>query len=381
MSSRNPAPAAATIRWEVEPLAALAPHRARWKALADAALDPNPFYEPDYLLASLHLAPKQALQVLVGRSPDNAEWLALFPLRKAGWREGWRPGLLALVHNPYTPLTTPLLRREGAETILASLFEAVPRLFPGSALLLPMLPALRPFAGLWQQLLAARGLASRDLSRESRAAIETEASFEAYTGKHHQSLLRRERKLATHGSLHYQLVEGHTVAGAAMLEAFLAIEASGWKGRRRTALASRPETADFARQAFAGHAPATLIECLRLNEQPIAVNINLLAGGVLYTVKSAYDEDFRGYSPGNLLDRHTIALATGIGPIRRVDSCALPGHPLEQSWHEREIITRQLVDWSGSFGQAGLGRMAAWLAASEKAIHQLARWRNMMRRG
>jgi hypothetical protein len=214
----------------------------------------------------------------------------------------------------------------------------------------------------------------------TRAAIETDEDFESYTGRHGQTLLRRERKLATHGRIQYIVAEGDTPAGQAMLDAFLTLEAKGWKGRQGTALACRPASLAFARQAFRGASPATLYEALMLNDQPLAVNVNLLSGGVLYTVKAAFDEDYRGYSPGNLLDRHTIALATGESGVTRVDSCANPDHPLELHWREREAIGTLLVDWTGSHGPAGLERMAAQLARADRAISRLAALRGLLRR-
>lgn len=368
--------------WSILPLDALGDLRTEWQALAAAAIDPNPFYEPDFLLAAQALGEAGRLSVLIARDPSGGGPLrALIPLRRPGWRQGWLRTAWMMHDNAYTPLTTPLLHRDGADETLASLLDEAPALFPGSAWLFPLLPAARPFRARLQAALDERGRAHLVVRQFARAAIETTENFEAYTGRHGQTLLRRERKLATHGRIQYVVAEGGTPAGQAMLDAFLALEAKGWKGRQGTALASRPESDAFARQAFRGTSPATLYEALMLNDRPLAINVNLLSGGVLYTIKAAFDEDFRGYSPGNLLDRHTIALATGNGAFSRVDSCAVPDHPLEIHWQEREAIAVMLVDWSGSFGAAGLGRMAARLTRVEQGIRRLAALRVRWRRG
>ncbi|MCZ8374623.1 MAG: GNAT family N-acetyltransferase [Beijerinckiaceae bacterium] len=366
--------------WSILPFAALGALREEWRALASRALDPNPFYEPDFLLAAEALGEDGRLSVLVAREAKGAgALLALIPLRRPGWRQGWLRRTWMMHENAYTPLTTPLLDRERAPELVSGLLDAAPVLLPGSAWLIPLLPTSRPF---WQHLrdaLEAKGCAHLAVRQFSRAAIETDEDFEGYTGRHGQTVLRRERKLATHGRIHYVVAEGGTPEGEAMLEAFLALEAKGWKGRQGTALASRQASLAFARQAFRGASPATLYEALMLNDQPLAVNVNLLSGGVLYTVKAAFDEDYRGYSPGNLLDRHTIALATGPSAVTRVDSCANPDHPLELHWREREAIGTLLVDWTGSFGPAGLQRLATLLIRVDRGISRLsalrARWR------
>lgn len=365
--------------WSLEPLTALEAARPAWHALAEAALEPNPFYAPDYLLASRALGNAHRMKLLVARPEDNPESLsALFPLQPAGLRQGWLPGLKVMAQSPYSPLNTPLIAADAGPDLFESLLAAVPAMLPGSALLLPLLTERREIWTAFRAALDQAGRRHEILQRQTRAAIETNLSFAEYVGRHNQSLLRRERKLTTHGRLNYVVIEGNSAAGGKMLESFLDLEAKGWKGRRRTALASRPESLAFARQAFAGMSPKVLYECLLLNDQPLAVNVNLLAGGVLYTVKAAFDEDYRGYSPGNLLDRHTIALSTADGSIRRVDSCAQPGHPLEQHWRETETISAVLVDWSG-IGTARLQRMVTWLKLVDTGVTRISRWRENWR--
>lgn len=365
--------------WSLEPLTALEAARPAWHALAEGALEPNPFYAPDYLLASRALGNAHRLKLLVARPEDQPERLAaLFPFQPASWRQGWLPGLKIMAQTPYSPLNTPLIAADAGPDLFESLLAVVPRLLPGSALLLPLLTERREVWAGFRAALDKAGRPHQCLQQQTRAAIETNLTFADYVGRHNQSLLRRERKLATHGRLNYVVIEGNSAAGGKMLESFLELEAKGWKGRRRTALASRPDSLAFARQAFAGSSPKVLYECLLLNDQPLAVNVNLLAGGVLYTVKAAFDEDYRGYSPGNLLDRHTIALSTGDGSIRRVDSCAQPGHPLEQHWRETETISAVLVDWSG-IGSVRLQRMVNRLKLVEAGIAHLSRWRQSWR--
>ena len=59
-------------------------------------------------------------------------------------------------------------------------------------------------------------------------------------------LRRLRRRLADHGALTYRR-RGRADEIAVAMEDFLALEAQGWKGRRKTALANNEATAAFAR--------------------------------------------------------------------------------------------------------------------------------------
>src|SRR5439155_13614414 len=88
------------------------------------------------------------------------------------------------------------------------------------------------------------------------------------------------------------------------VERFLALEASGWKGRRGTAMASRPGHADFFREMCAGAGSAGRLELLSLEAagQVLAMKCSLFAGDGLFYLKAAYDEAHARYSPGVQLE-------------------------------------------------------------------------------
>ena len=87
--------------WSILPLGALGDLRAEWKALAAAAIDPNPFYEPDFLLAAQALGEASRISVLIARDPSGSGPLrALIPLRRPGWRQGWLRTACASTSSP-----------------------------------------------------------------------------------------------------------------------------------------------------------------------------------------------------------------------------------------------------------------------------------------
>jgi CelD/BcsL family acetyltransferase involved in cellulose biosynthesis len=120
--------------------------------------------------------------------------------------------------------------------------------------------------------------------------------------KFRTNLRRRRRKLATHGALTLVRAEGGTEAEAVLREG-LALEASGWKGRQGTAIASSASTMRFY-TAFAQRAEQQgwlSLYLLRLGERAVAFHYGLAYGRRYGVLKPAYDESLGACSPGHLL--------------------------------------------------------------------------------
>jgi len=89
----------------------------------------------------------------------------------------------------------------------------------------------------------------------------------------------------------------------AAFDDFLAVEASGWKGRNGTAVQSDPRVKDFYRAVAAAFADAGAIRVstLRVEGHPIATSFALRGGRCLYLLKVGFDEGFAKFSPSFLL--------------------------------------------------------------------------------
>ncbi|MFP3748012.1 GNAT family N-acetyltransferase, partial [Achromobacter sp. SIMBA_011] len=74
------------------------------------------------------------------------------------------------------------------------------------------------------------------------------------------------------------------------MEEFLALEASGWKGRKRTALVNDRYRAAFAREAITNlaEADAVRIHTIDLNGSAIASMVVFMTAGEAYTWKTAF---------------------------------------------------------------------------------------------
>lgn len=356
-------------------LATLNSERAAWTALAAAALEPNPFYGPDFLLATqAQLHPRRKIRCLIVRGgAEHTRLDGLFPLERPHGRDGLLWGALSLYRNPYVCLTTPLIRAENAAATLASALAYL----AGSAkrLLIPMVPDHRAFSHLLHAHADTHHLALYRVDGRTRPAVETHRDAEAYRAQlwkkgTRSTERRRLKQLEALGSVTYRRISSTEAGARVALEAFLALEAKGWKGRNGTALSSRETTRAFAEAALLPDPDRgeVIFEFLLLDERPLAATINLVAGGVGYALKSAYDEEFAAFGVGTLLDGLSLDLATAGGPLARLDSCTAMSHPIRQRWRQEEPIGRYLLGlkpetrigvfarWTGLFGPLGVWR-------------------------
>src|SRR5437660_8470291 len=108
-----------------------------------------------------------------------------------------------------------------------------------------------------------------------------------------KSLARNRRRLEQLGKVGHEVhCFGQGLDDAAV--AFLKIEASGWKGKRGTALACDEPSRKFAIGAFTGeqHNSICRADVLTLDGTPIAVSLITTAGRTGFAVKACYDETY-----------------------------------------------------------------------------------------
>lgn len=327
-----------------------------WWGLAARAVERNPFAEPAFALPALrHLGAGGTGLLLVRR--DGALVAALPVATGRRWRRlplpvaaGWR--------HEHSYLGTPLLDGADPGGAATALLDAMVRLSgrPGAAVL-EWLPSDGPACAALVAAARARRAPPLWWERFDRAALVREdAPVATRTDHKHRRLRRKARALERDVGP----VGVHDRAGdGAAVEAFLDLEASSWKGRASTALASSPATAAFFRQMCAAAREAGQLELLELEAggTTMALACNLVAGDAVFHFKSAFDEDASRYSPGALLmldvrDRFDAGTAV----LR--DSCADPGAPLfEELWPD-QVSVGTLVAPSGPGAWAILAPVA-----------------------
>ena len=158
--------------------------------------------------------------------------------------------------------------------------------------------------------------------------------------------LRRQRhRLAEHGALSFEVARSPQDVSAA-IEIFLALEASGWKGQRGTALAQVEGDAIFIRRATRTLAEGGQCEIvtLRAGKTPVASGIVLRHQSRAFFFKLGVDERFAKHSPGVQLTLELTRHLCADGEIASADSTASPDHPMiNPIWRGRFAIGDVLV--------------------------------------
>jgi len=357
------------FRVEWRPLAALDGNVAEWRALAVRALEPNVFYEPAFALAAARAFGCDVGAGLVWAPAESSRLLGFFPARIERRRYGLSLPVLVGWTHPFGPLGTPLVDRdEGAAVISAWLDHVAASPDLPSLLLMPCLPEHGPLAQAFDAAVARRGGTCVAFNRHRRALLAPPRSagryLDAAIGPKKRKELRRQRKrLAELGTVASTIVRAAPEVTAALGD-FLALEASGWKGRAGTAASADAGTRSFMQNAVAGLALEGKARLARLlaGGHPIAAIVTLSSGSTAWCWKIAYDESFARFSPGvQLLSDLTQALLDDPA-IARADSCAAADHPMiGHLWRERLALSDRLVRLSPgrSFTFAVAARMEA----------------------
>jgi CelD/BcsL family acetyltransferase involved in cellulose biosynthesis len=330
---------------------------AEWRELAARALEPNPFFEPDYVLPLHRGLGGGELQLLVVRDGDG--WAACMPVHLA---ERWhRIPLRALAswrgHVLYGLLGTPLVAPERSAEAVAALLGALPAAAPGAGFgTLEWLAAEGPVAAALAAALEGRSPAPVPFESFERAALRRrpEPTYleETLSSKHRRELRRQRRKLAEALGGELETVD---LAGTESAYAdFIALEAGGELAKRGTVLAADPGHAAFFAAVcrnFAAQGRLQLL-ALRAGERIVAMKCNLRAGSTVFMFKIAYDESWSRFSPGILLEQEMVTLFHEQSDAELLDSCADPNNAMiNRLWPDRRTLTTTLIPAAGLKGR------------------------------
>jgi hypothetical protein len=295
-----------------------------WSQLADRAAEPNPFFRPEFVLANVNErgAP---VELLVVR--DDTRWLACLPVRS-------RPPSLRIpvpqlegLIDEYSLFGTPLFDRESLGPATDAFIDIVRGERRAAVLVLGKFDPDGPVGAALAAAATKRGMRPIVYADEHRAAWRR-SSDPDHPGVHlnrsdSRELARRSRLLSAELGGELQVVD-HTLEPAAW-ETFLAMENSGWKAERGTALGSTAADAAFFRRMCVGMSASGQLEVVALEAggRTVAMECHLVDGGVLYSFKIAHDPEFRKFSPGTQLKYRVIELFQQRG-LLLADSCAVP---------------------------------------------------------
>ncbi|MBR0821651.1 GNAT family N-acetyltransferase [Bradyrhizobium liaoningense] len=370
---------AATARALV-PLATIDP--GQWRALAQRAVEPNGYYLPAWELAvSATARGRTDASALPAFDGSSTRLIGLMPVISL-WR-AWRIPLPALVGaHPYGTLCSPLIDRdapiEAATRLLQQAREA-----GAHALVLNDVALDGAAINSLKEVLNRDGLKPRVLSSYIRASLDATQDgetllHEALGTKKLKELRRQRHRLEAYGPVAFEVARKPDEIRPA-LETFLQLEASGWKGKRGTALIQHAGDATFIRHAVPALAETAQCEVitLRAGTTPVAAGIVLRHQDRAFFFKLGIDERFARYSPGVQLTleltRHLCADPT----IASADSTASADHPMiNPIWRGRFAIGDVLIplrrnDPAVALIHAALAGLNAAHEAARRVVHLL----------
>jgi CelD/BcsL family acetyltransferase involved in cellulose biosynthesis len=349
---------------------ALAPE---WNALVEATAN-EPFYRHEFLRIWIDdFAPEARLRVLTLRDEQGRLSAALPLMAERGSLYGVPTRQLSATANPHS-CRFDLVAREPAEA--AAAFLAHLRA-DKSWDVLRLIDVPEGGAG-WSLHEAAQagGLPVGTWESLQSPYIPLPSSWEAYQAslpsKFKANCRRRRRKLEEKGRVTVERVEGGLGLEAKLEEGF-ALEASGWKGQRGTAMAQDTRTRGFYSELAraAAYDGRLALYFLRLDGRAVAFQFSLEYGGRYFLLKPGYDETLGECSPGQLLMEDVLRDCIGRG-LREFDFLG-PDMTWKRDWTDK--VRRHT--WLYVFNDTGLGRAlcAAKFRWAPAAREVMARWK------
>ncbi|CAH2408068.1 GNAT family N-acetyltransferase [Mesorhizobium ventifaucium] len=322
--------------------------------LCARTIEPNVFFNPRFLAPAMPRLEDREVRLAVIRDGDEyrnrLRLLVPFSVERPATPLGVR--VMRTWSSPFGPIGTPLVDRDDPVGVIEDFFAMLsrPHLKLPKVFVLPDIRLDGPVASLLATVAETRGLTLVTTGKAERPMLESEIDGDEYLkaslrSHHYREFRRLKRRLADLGRLEHLVARGPENIRHA-IERFLTLEAAGWKGRERTAMAIDRYRAAFAREAVHRLAERDLcrIHSLTLDDRTIASLIVFVEAGVAYTWKTAYDETLAAYSPGTLLMIEVTRQHLDDPNIMISDSCAVPDHPvMSRLWMERRPIGTLVV--------------------------------------
>lgn len=339
---------------EVRDLEGFARLAGAWDALAESVAPGQPFHRHAFVRIWLEeFAPRAQLRVLLIETDEGRLEAALPLVLQRTWLCGLPMRELRSASNPHS-CRFDLLARDPVRAA-ALLMGHLEQQRDWDGLRLLDVPDGGAGEALWQEAFR-RGLpVGRWESLRSphfTLPAEPEQLHARLETKFKANLRRRRRKLAQKGALQLERHEGGAELMARLEEGF-ALEGSGWKGRRGSAIAQDPATRGFY-VSLARHAAregSLALYFLRVDGRAVAFHFALERGGTYFLLKPGYDETLGDCSPGQLLMEDVLGDLIARG-IREFDFLG-PDMTWKRDWADRARVHTWLSLFrSGPYGRA-----------------------------
>jgi CelD/BcsL family acetyltransferase involved in cellulose biosynthesis len=303
-----------------------------WNSLVEATSD-QVFYRHEFLRIWIdNFAPGAELRILTLRDGDGRLTAALPLIAERASVYGVPVRQLSATANPHSCRFDVIAREPAAAAAAFVAWLRADRAW--DVLRLTDVPA----GGAGWALIAearARGLPTGAWESVRSPYVPLPATWDAFQSRLHAKFRancrRRRRKLEEKGKVALDRVEGGLALDAALEEGF-ALEQSGWKGQRGTAIAQDPATRGFYTELARDAADAGRLSLffLRLGGRAVAFQYGLTHGPRYLLLKPGYDESLSDCSPGQLLTEDVMAdcVARGLSEFEFLG----PDMPWKRDW-------------------------------------------------
>jgi CelD/BcsL family acetyltransferase involved in cellulose biosynthesis len=261
--------------------------------------------------------------------------------------------------------------------MLAYLFASEPRLF--SVTLRRVLDASPALALPTESRAFSVGIEGAGCGSYLDVPLDGADLMGSFSGNFRKNLRKQSARLAELSQVSWQFLRAHECR-AHHLESLLALEAAGWKGRDRTAIACSTRGTRYYRDLVAGLAECGYLELHFLFTQDVllAAQLAVRVGDTVTLLKIAYNEEYAAIAPGNMLFLELLRREAESQESRRID--CVTDMPWHANWKMATRRYRNVCVYPRRFWPTAFGLVPA-LAADVLRRNPTARklWRTLQR--
>ena len=345
-----------------------------WESLAQNSLTTNVAFEPNFLLPALeHLGSKSVrvlivedVQVdhqsnLIGLVPIESKSVYRLPFKAAEiWKHDQCYDSTPLLHSQYADQAWGLICKKLKDERFCLLSLDTVSGEPDVD---------RIFRATEQE----QGIARFQRDRFERTAFRPSETVEDYVKEHvPKSICKKNkrlfRRLGEIGTVTWEVSDDFSDFDQ-LAQEFLRIEGSGWKGRAGTALISTASTKAFFQDMIRKSAKVGKVRflSLMLDGRPVATLCDIQSGQYVYCYKTAYDEKFGKFSPGQQIETKNIEYLYRNG-VTLGDSCALASNStINRVWGQKLIFQNLILSLTPSLARVAVKS----LPVIQSVVHRL----------
>lgn len=348
--------------------------RDAWNALAAASARPGVFLQHEWFDAAWQWR-RQSAQLRVLSLWRGGELASVLPLVLEDAPRRQRLRELSFLAVPDTQLCDLIVAAGGqAEAAAVFVAELARRREEWDVLRLRYLPPESVAGSALRDAFAQAGFATRLEPGSGNPFVRLDSGWEAYYATRSRSLKKANNlaanRLKKAGTVRIDWLEpgsGDAARVAHLLDQAIAISGASWKRRTGNSLDNAGPQAFIRRLSQLAHERGWLsVWVLSLDERPLAMEYQLVAGGRVFALRSDFDAAFDEISPGSYLGRCLLERLFGRGLDRYYMG---PGdNAYKQRWAEAvEPVGRLTVYASTLRGRA----LAAWEIALKPMARRL----------